>query len=66
VGWAFESIDPGGPLEGEAQKRVIGTNAKLLAEIPYRVVALKMIPIVAIDDSTGQTVRVSPCAWRGF
>jgi len=55
VGWAFSSIDPGGPTEGDPQKTVIGTNPALLAEILYRVVELKMVPILAINDPTGQT-----------
>lgn len=55
VGWAFESIDPVGPLEGDPEKPVIGTNPDLLAEILARVVELQMIPILALNDSTGQT-----------
>ncbi len=55
VGWAFQTIDPGGPGDDQPQKNVIGTNPALLAEILYRVVELKMIPILAINDPTGQT-----------
>lgn len=55
VGWAFESIDPVGPGMGDPEKPVIGTNPELLAEILYRIVELKMIPILALNDSTGQT-----------
>jgi len=55
VGWAFQTIDPGGPTDDKPQKNVIGTHANLLAEILYRVVELKMVPILAINDTTGQT-----------
>jgi mannan endo-1,4-beta-mannosidase len=55
VGWAFESIDPVGPDMGEEEKPVIGTNAQLLAEILHRIVELQMVPILALNDSTGQT-----------
>ncbi len=56
VGWAFQSIDPGGPMAmTDPEKQVIGTNPALLAEILYRVVELKMVPILAINDPTGQT-----------
>lgn len=55
VGWAFESIDPVGPGMGEEEKPVIGTNPQLLAEILHRIVELGMIPILALNDSTGQT-----------
>jgi mannan endo-1,4-beta-mannosidase len=60
IGWAFKSIDPVGPLLGDPAKPVIGTNANLLAEILYRVVELKMIPILAFNDSTGQTAADWP------
>jgi hypothetical protein len=60
VGWAFESIDPVGPNSDEPEKEVIGTNATLLAEILYEIVRLQMIPIVAINDSTGQTTTDWP------
>lgn len=55
IGWAFESIDPGGPGEGPPEQRVVGTNPDLLAEILYRTVELGLIPIVTFNDSTGQT-----------
>jgi mannan endo-1,4-beta-mannosidase len=54
IGWAFDSIDPGGPLEGAAVKRVVGTNSDLLAEILFQVVAHNLIPILVPNDSTGQ------------
>jgi mannan endo-1,4-beta-mannosidase len=59
IGWGFESINPVGTLDdeepdGELERDVIGTNPLLLAEILYKVVSLGMIPIVAVNDSTGQ------------
>lgn len=60
VGWAFQSIDPGGPSLGAPSKAVIGTSANLLAEVLYHAVALKVIPILAINDSTGQTTSDWP------
>jgi hypothetical protein len=55
IGWAFDSIDPGGPDEGPPRQRVIGTNARLLAEVLQRSVELQLVPIVTFNDSTGQT-----------
>jgi mannan endo-1,4-beta-mannosidase len=55
IGWAFDTIDPGGPEEGADVKQVVGTNPDLLAEILYRVVSHKLIPILVVNDSTGQT-----------
>lgn len=55
IGWAFESIDPGGPHESPLAKSAIGTNPDLLAEVLHRTVELGLIPIVTFNDSTGQT-----------
>lgn len=66
VGWAFESIDPVGPTEGDPEKPVIGTNPELLAEILYRIVELQMIPILALNDSTGQTDTSWPLKMAQF
>lgn len=55
IGWAFDSIDPGGPDEGPPSQRVIGTSPELLAEILHRAVELHLIPILTFNDSTGQT-----------
>lgn len=55
LGWAFDSIDPGGPTEGPPEQRVIGTNAALLAESLRRAVDFELVPIVTFNDSTGQT-----------
>jgi hypothetical protein len=55
IGWAFKSIDPLGPGGGELEKAIIGTTPGLLAEILYRVVELKMIPVITMNDTTGQT-----------
>lgn len=54
IGWAFDTIDPGGPLEGPEAKRVVGTNPDLLAEVLYQVVAHGLVPILVFNDSTGQ------------
>jgi mannan endo-1,4-beta-mannosidase len=54
IGWAFDSIDPGGPAEGAAVKPVVGTNPDLLAEVLFQVVAHNLVPILVINDSTGQ------------
>jgi Cellulase (glycosyl hydrolase family 5) len=66
LGWAFQSIDPVGPLEGEPMKAVIGTNANLLAEILYHIVELKMVAILALNDSTGQTTVDWPMRMAAF
>jgi mannan endo-1,4-beta-mannosidase len=66
VGWAFESIDPGGPSEGDPEKTVIGTNPELLAEILHRIVELQMIPILAVNDTTGQTTATEPARMATF
>jgi mannan endo-1,4-beta-mannosidase len=54
LGWAFDSIDPGGPKEGPPEQPVIGTNPDLLAESLQRAVELGLVPIVTFNDSTGQ------------
>lgn len=54
IGWAFDSIDPGGPSDDAPAKSVLGTHPDLLAEILYHVVSRKLVPIVVINDSTGQ------------
>jgi hypothetical protein len=54
IGWAFDTIDPGGPLDGAPSKAVVGTNPDLLAEVLYEVVAHKLVPILVVNDSTGQ------------
>lgn len=54
LGWAFDSIDPGGPSGGPPEQRVIGTNPDLLAESLHRAVSLGLVPIVTFNDSTGQ------------
>jgi hypothetical protein len=55
IGWAMKSIDPVGPGQGEPEKAIVGTTPRLLAEVLYRVVQLHMIPILTINDTTGQT-----------
>ncbi len=60
LGWAFDSIDPVGPGSGEPEKDVIGTNPTLLAEILHEIVRLRMVPIVAVNDTTGQTTTDWP------
>lgn len=54
IGWAFDTIDPGGPSEGSPSQAVIGTSPDLLAEVLQRAVELQLIPIVTFNDSTGQ------------
>ncbi len=55
IGWAFDSIDPGGPDEGPPEQKVVGTHPELLAEILRRAVELQLVPILTFNDSTGQT-----------
>jgi mannan endo-1,4-beta-mannosidase len=66
VGWAFQSIDPVGPDMGAPLKNVIGTSASLLAEILFHIVELKMVPILALNDSTGQTTPDWPLKMAQF
>ncbi len=54
IGWAFDSIDPLGPVTGAPEKPVLGTTPTLLAEILHRVVELEMVSIVSANDATGQ------------
>jgi mannan endo-1,4-beta-mannosidase len=60
IGWAFHSIDPGGPGSDAPEKSVIGTHPLLLAEILHRALALKLVPIITFNDSTGQTDSAWP------
>ncbi len=66
IGWVFESIDPGGPGEGASEQRAIGTHPDLLAEILHRTVQLGLIPILAFNDSTGQTETNWPLRMANF